>query len=59
MLTKKNKGGYVSIEAILVAGVLLVMAVVNTTAYREKSSGLVDSAITEMNRVDNVYNPGE
>lgn len=58
MFAKKNKKGYVSIEAILVAGVLMVLAVANITAYRQKSSGLVDTAIDEMNRIDNNYNPG-
>lgn len=57
MLYKKNKKGYVSIEAMLVAGVLLTLAVVTITAYKEKSGGLVDTAIGEMNRVDNSYNP--
>ena len=59
MLNLKNKKGYVSIEAILVAGALLVLAVATINRYREKSGGLVNSAIGEMNRVDNAYSPGE
>lgn len=56
MLNKNNKKGYVSIETILVAGLLLVLAVSIMARYKNSSGGLVDTAIGEMNRVDNSYN---
>ena len=59
MLFKNNKKGYVSIETILVAGLLLVLAVTTMSRYKNSSGCLVDTAIGEMNRVDNSYDNSE
>ena len=59
MLFKNNKKGYVSIETILVAGLLLVLAVTTMSRYKNSSGSLVDTAIGEMNRVDNSYDNSE
>jgi len=51
----KTKKGYISIEVILVAGILIALAVGNIATYKKKSTSLTSKAITELNRVDDAY----
>lgn len=51
----KTKKGYISIEVILVAGILIALAVGNISAYKKKSTSLTNKAVDELSRVDNAY----